>query len=91
MVYDWYVVGMCCGRMVWHIWLGVAAWGVFVSLTSLISLLQVRRASGICVNNYDSVIWYDLVGELHVVNVYQTFLLRIHAIWCLCWVSLKSC
>ena len=56
-VYDWYVVGMCCGRMVWHIWLGVAAWGVFVSLTSLISLLQVRRASGICVNNYDSVIW----------------------------------
>ena len=33
MVYDWYVVGMCCGRMVWHIWLGVAAWGVFVSLT----------------------------------------------------------
>ena len=28
----------------------------------------------------------DLVGELHVVDVYLTFLSRIHAIWCLCWI-----
>lgn len=65
MVYDWYVVGKCCGCMVWHIWLGGAAWGVFVPFVNITFAAETCKRD-LC----EQLRFVDLVGELHVIEVY---------------------